>query len=395
MLPIHPMLALLLQGGAVPGRWLAEVRQAGDRANRFVDEGWNSLEPLGAVSYSALLASPLGGGGGALAAALAHLEQGEGQALQEAGPPVQARDFGDPVTRPDDPRDGAWRAAERGAPAGRSKPLPPMAPTAPRGPISPATAAARLAQRAAASGLETVLRRLAGSQPFGPRDAAGTVEAQAPSPAWSQVFGVAPQAAQGARRSLAVGDAAGVVQPMIESPQPLATVDAARRLDDAVERALQNGAALRRSRGGHGPAPGAVAAAADRSWSASEAQTRARQVATSAAHAELAVRGEPVVSTAAQTLAARTASQGLTGLRGLAARAAVAGLDAPMQATRRGALEAVTETPARPAPDEAPWRPERAAPPAAPEDEQLAVQLARVLRREAERDGIDVDDVLP
>ena len=77
--------------------------------------------------------------------------------------------------------------------------------------------------------------------------------------------------------------------------------------------------------------------------------------------------------------------QGVQGLRGLAARAARAAV------TNAAGLRLPAGAPARP--DETTMSPVQQA--AAPDDEQLVEQLARVLKREAERDGIDVSDVLP
>lgn len=75
----------------------------------------------------------------------------------------------------------------------------------------------------------------------------------------------------------------------------------------------------------------------------------------------------------------------MQGLRGLAARAAAtstAGLR-PLGAAPAGSARSA----------DAAIAPMQQAP--ARDDEQLVEQLARLLKREAERDGIDVSDVLP
>lgn len=97
-----------------------------------------------------------------------------------------------------------------------------------------------------------------------------------------------------------------------------------------------------------------------------------------------AVRGAMAAADGAtgQTLPQRVA---LGGLRGLAARGVV---HAPRCHTPQGSAE-----PAPSGANEAPMPVPQACAP--PDDEQLARQLARVLRREAARDGIDISDVQP
>jgi hypothetical protein len=408
----HPMLAPLLRQGGAAARWLA-AGQASTAWGEGIGLAWQQTLALRTEPWPGLLALPLGGGNGALATALQRLVDGPDEGADEPTADADAVGRGrrrDAAARTPSPAEG--RAA--GVAAGRPAP-PPADRGAARspGPISALQAAAVLAQRAAAAGLAQAAHSLLAP-------AANTLDLSR----WqlgAALAGALDQPAAGAARppglaqalaapdtpgSSSMGQLSRAVAPLVGG-----TAFGGDGLAGAVQDLIQGGLQTAGGATARRPGPAAVggrepaAAAAGRSAGGFGFDG---SIAQALAGVPQAVRSGGFVASIAQAVAdaQRQAdpapSRGVGGLRGLAARAAAAGAAAAGAATAAaaagtglGAALAGAAGGAAGAAEAGRVADAAGCGPCDMDDQRLAQQLARVLRREAERDGIDVDDVQP
>ncbi len=415
----HPLLLPLLRLGAAPAQWLADGQAQSAWIGRL-GSAWQGTEALRDAPFLSLLGSPLRAGSVGLAAALQRL-------VGDVAPPTADDDGAETLLRRRHsaasraPAEALSRAPRAGVSTGGAGPAV-TPPHAPRGPISAAQAAAVWGQRVLAAGLGDAMQRVV------PGAASAADRAR-----WRAGASPAPAAGQprDGGRLAGSGDSGrgSIVTPRLtamrdDNAPPGAPDDAplaAQRLLAALDRLKLRSGPVQSSHwgrneaagpsrdgfSGSGPVESAPGAAAP-SWPGGLAP-----------EGSVAFRGDgAAAASAGRGASASPGAAGIGGLRGLAARAAAGALGAgsPMglgdvavaagakSPTDLGLVQglgaAVAGAPAETAagrtqPASASLRSSDASDATAHGDEQLAEQLARVLRREAQRDGIDVDDVLP
>ncbi len=408
---LHPMLERLHRAAAAPAQLVQR-----EQATRATFEVFAAA--LGRVGLQAtdpwqrLLQLPLaepGDGGGALQALLAQIEQGAaGDSAEEAD-----------ALLPRSMSHGPQPTAQRRVPAPSRAQVPASTSAPAQGPSNITRAAVNQQATASAiagvSGHATNTRRKGGAVPdswlhratraglldalFTPVQRAGASPGASGAAPGSQALAGSPRAAAlsasaSAETVARQAGVAGLVQPVL--PRLAAALE---RIGGAGAHETDGGAGGRRARRspvavaatttavaaalsrrvaawGDGPGAPATPAAQDR-----DPFGRLGSALGAATGGAL----PPIWSASGQQANEPNEQHGvprLQGLRGLAARAAM---------TNAASLRPLAGAPARP--DEATMSPSQQA--AAPDDEQLVEQLARVLKREAERDGIDVSDVLP
>ncbi len=380
----HPMFRHLVQAAGTHGQLMLREQQL-NTALLALGGGLGRVGLGEAQAWDRLLESPLAepAAGGALQALLAQLAQRD-EAPVEAAEQRRSRT---PPIGPDAARASERRPTDSApTPVARKTVQNPFAPreTAARAALkspntsgapsvgSAAAANAAWQQRALRAGLQeaffTPVR--AGRPPqalaAGRADSNPARDAQTPSlNAPSMNAAVASFGAQPNLASLHLRDEASPENGSSVLPRLNSALDRIDRRSATAGPTSETPSEWRRA----APVSGHVTAA-----------TEPGRIGSSAAQAATAA----VQASAALGAAALKGTGG--GLRGLAARAA--SMQAPsvwpeLAATAAGAA-AAPDTPMQ-APTE----------PRSDRDEQLAEQLARVLKREAERDGIDVSDVMP
>lgn len=443
----HTALDRLLQLGSAPALWLAEAQQAGQRLLPL-GRALQATQALREPGLDRLLAPPLGRGvGHLLSEVVSHAAQtGAPSAAATADTAVDELDERSPHraaprrsgpaqagARPAGPSpagmaDGLGAAAAsalaalaatavaRQGDAGRSPPgelrakaptaaprqvrLPPTprAPRSPHGSIGAAQAQEQLRLRAMAAGLEAALRQtMVRATPPAPLSSLSPLS---PNSLLGELGATLGEGLQSGLQALTRGlqpvpPLAGMTQAMSTGLQQMVTqldrLQAQR--SHAPYASAPPAGARHRSPARHPPAASQDPAAAT-----------LEPVAAAFGAVGQVVRGmQDGLNPRAPDLAAPGLT-GLTGLRGLAARAAMQGATSVAAAVSpaRSAVASLAGLAGQPdrvgqALVAMPGASNHPAPAllAAADDDQLATQLTRVLRREAQRDGIDLDDVDP
>ncbi|MEJ8849522.1 hypothetical protein [Variovorax rhizosphaerae] len=381
----HPALTGLVRHGGSAARWAAADVALRER---LLAAGGTPAALDGEPAWAALLQSPLGAAGAAIEDRVAALARDDGDAADPApGPRPRVLQAAAAATARA-VRGGAVRAAVT--------------------PVGAATAAAALPQRPArAAARGASVPALAGTRRPGANEAAAVWQQRASAAglaaAYDSPLAAAGTAALPAAALSAAAWSAAAVPGRTPGWTDLVTASASataaaqrqaaprasglRRIGDVLDR-IGGAAASQPVGGGPGGAVAAAVAAGTVPLGAPEPITPRNPLAEASARPPAS---NPLA--AAATSVSLPARRG--GLRGLAesvrAAATTAALppdDSPAAAPARLASTVVALMPRAaddaPAPTQAP-----------PSDEDLAEQIARILRRAAQRDGIDLDDVEP